>query len=498
MSIATALQAKIDEKEAIRLAIEGKGVTVTTSVKLSGYASKIGEILTGTSNTSNDPTYTRPPDWLEIDSLVTAPEQKFVGLYAIFEIANYLAFKFEGNYTVDWGDGIIQNFASGVIAQHQYDYNYAGFNGTESTRGYKQAIVTITPNGGDLTLIDLKETHSGAIVNYPMRWLDIKTSVPELTSGYFTCGLCEILKIVGTNKSTWWSQSFEDMSALRILEFYMSPLTTYAYNLFSGCRSLNSVPFMNTDSVYEFTSMFSGCSSLKTIPNLNTGSATNMRQMFYNCPSLEEIPLLDTSNVTDMKWIFRNCSVLKEIPLFNTIKVTNMEYMLYACTLIQRIPALNYSAVTNMRSFAGATFSLIGFADIYAPFCSTFFAMFDGSGIIKGNLIKSDVSCNFKYLYQVCSKLTETTTLDLGLSNSSLTSVYTNGQAALTTIYPLNVKTSISVTNSNLDRTNLLRLFNALVIGTGQTVTITNSIGAVNLTALDRAIATDKGWTIVG
>lgn len=37
-------------------------------------------------------------------------------------LPNTLAFKVTGDYTIDWGDGIRQNFASGSIAVHTYDY----------------------------------------------------------------------------------------------------------------------------------------------------------------------------------------------------------------------------------------------------------------------------------------------------------------------------------------------------------------------------------------
>jgi hypothetical protein len=50
-----------------------------------------------------------------------------------------------------------------------------------------------------------------------------------------------------------------------------------------------------------------------------------------------------------------------------------------------------------------------------------------------------------------------------------------------------------------LDRDALVQVFNDLASGvTGQTITITTNPGAASLSAADRQIATDKGWTIVG
>ena len=122
-TISAALQDKIDSKAAIKAAIEAKGVSVG-DVLLSDYASKVAEIVQGGSGD-----WIRPSDWLEIDSLVTAGEQKTVGLYAIYPnnntlgITNKVAFAVTGNHTIDWGDGVVENVNSNVQAQHIYDYD---------------------------------------------------------------------------------------------------------------------------------------------------------------------------------------------------------------------------------------------------------------------------------------------------------------------------------------------------------------------------------------
>ena len=59
--------------------------------------------------------------------------------------------------------------------------------------------------------------------------------------------------------------------------------------------------------------MFYSCKSLTTIPQLDTSNVTNMSYMFYNCLSLTSIPQLDTSNVTDMEFMFYSCTNLTEV-----------------------------------------------------------------------------------------------------------------------------------------------------------------------------------------
>jgi len=81
----------------------------------------------------------RNPDW----QTYTEPStEKFVGLHAVFESgSNFLALSAEGNYTVDWGDGSsTENFNSGVVAYHTYDYT--AFDSGKATQGSVSFVAT--------------------------------------------------------------------------------------------------------------------------------------------------------------------------------------------------------------------------------------------------------------------------------------------------------------------------------------------------------------------
>jgi hypothetical protein len=88
--------------------------------------------------------YQRPSEWLALPTL-TEGEQKVVGLYAIYPSnSTFVAFTCAGNYTVNWGDGTTEDFDASTIAQRNIQYE--SFSGqTETFRGYKQCIITITP-----------------------------------------------------------------------------------------------------------------------------------------------------------------------------------------------------------------------------------------------------------------------------------------------------------------------------------------------------------------
>lgn len=190
--------------------------------------------------------WVRHPAWLELPE-VTASEAKLVGLYAVFPDFGYIAMNCESNYTVNWGDGVTENFSSGVPAYHNYDYSDADLSGTDgpvtfSSNGslveralhgfldgdtvaffnlsgvggdslesasyyvvnatanafqisrtpggspvtiyssgtgtllpYKQALVTVTPNGGALSRINLWVKHNASFLQsyYDTGWLDL-------------------------------------------------------------------------------------------------------------------------------------------------------------------------------------------------------------------------------------------------------------------------------------------------------------------------------------
>ena len=326
--------------------------------------------------------YFRPSDWLTLPT-VSDSEQKVVGLYAVFDSpqANYISFIAAGAYTIDWGDGTTENYASGATASHQYDYARLD-SGTLSTRGYRQAIITITPQAGqNLTSLDFTARHpvfSAVTIN---NWLDVVISGPNLTSIKFGSSpitninkYLEQVKILSHGNITDTSYMFSQCTSLKIGPvFDTSNVTTsnYMFNgctslteipryrlgnstsmisMFSNCSLLRTIPYLNTSSVTQMFNMFNGCSSLQNIPNFNTATVTNTNSMFRGCSSLTEIPMLDTSNVTDARSMFAGCSSLRKIPKLNLSNITSASGLFKDCTSLKYIPEINLSSVTDLGS----------------------------------------------------------------------------------------------------------------------------------------------------
>jgi hypothetical protein len=98
--------------------------------------------------------YVRPTSWLAMPTLVDG-DDKIVLLVAVWENAsNFLSLKCStssGTYTIAWGDGTT---SSGITsaAQSDHEFAYSGLSADTSAYGYRQSIVTITADSGNLTI----------------------------------------------------------------------------------------------------------------------------------------------------------------------------------------------------------------------------------------------------------------------------------------------------------------------------------------------------------
>ena len=269
-TIAAALQDKIDAKAALKTIINNRFATNITNEKLSEYPAFLQ---------STTSTWVRPADWLEIDSLVTAGEQKTVGLYAIYPnnntlgMTNKVAFTVTGDHTIDWGDGsALENVNSNVQAEHTYNYDNISSE-TACSRGYRQVRITITPQSGqNITNLQFGKKHStivhGRIFS---QWLDINISGTELTTFRFSeisyANLLEKIKVYQvTNKCTSCAVMFQNCYSL---------------------QSLNLSSF-NTAAVTNMSVMFGSCYSLQSLDlsATNVGAVTSAGNFAYGTTSL--------------------------------------------------------------------------------------------------------------------------------------------------------------------------------------------------------------------
>ena len=225
---------------------------------------------------------------------------------------------------------------------------------------------------------------------------------------------------------------------------------------FSNCRELQHIPQLNTSNVTDMTGMFKGFTSLHFTPSLDTSKVTSMREMFSGCTQLGigagsgGIPLFDTSNVTDMESMFEHCSSLwtNDVPQFDTSKVTNMYNMFKNCTGLESIPQFDTSNVTLMAG------------------------MFEGcTGLTTVPALNADKVTNMMSMFEGCTNLKSILMTNIG---TDLTIAY----------------------STKFEREDLLVILNNLKTVTSTKVLTMGATNLAKLTEEDKAIATNKGWTL--
>ncbi|WP_310381849.1 BspA family leucine-rich repeat surface protein [Flavobacterium sp.] len=404
--------------------------------------------------------YIRTADWLAMPSVV-AGDQKFVGLFAVFNNdSNFCSFQCASNYTVDWGDGTVENFNANITAYHIFDYNYAGFVGTETSQGYRQTLITITPQATfNLTKVSLafKHNQAGLPAGIDYGWLDIKLAGSYLTT--FDCGktvvtsyLLREVEVIGTVAFTNCGGMFQNCYALeKINLFNTSSATDVSFMLgncylletcpffdfgnvtisqgtFQNCISLIKVPFFNLEKVWYCVQMFEGCARIQTLPlfnfalmtnchtfvsgciNLREAPAWNMSliqqcyNMFINCVKIKSFPLYDLSNALNTANMFQGCYSVESFPFFNLIKVTNASNMFYGCSKVETYPLYNLANCTNFSGMHNVNTRLLT-----APFYDT----------IKATTLSS--------MYSSCINLNYCPTYNLAVCSDISSMFYASG-----------------------------------------------------------------------
>ena len=255
----------------------------------------------------------------------------------------------------------------------------------------------------------------------------------------------------GFNKVTVTHAPVEESVSATITENGTHTITPSA-----GFDAMFSVSVnVNVNSLTDFDGMKYRESTIELFPDglsFAPRTGNNCVDMFRSCTSLKTVKLFDTSKATDMNNMFSDCGQLTSVPLFDTSKVTNMNNMFSGCRQLTSVPLFDTSKVTNMNSMFSRCRRL------------TSVPLFDTSNV-----------SNITSMLAWCESLTTLggfagLKVDLVLSGSPL----------------LTHDSLLNVINEAADVTSSPK---KLTLGT------TN---LAKLTDAEKAIATNKGWTLKG
>ena len=390
MTIAQELTALNATKTAIAAAIEGKGGDVT-GAPFSEYAAAIDLLSTGGGGSTGpalewseayyqsvlnsiEP-YQRPKDWLTLPDMIDG-DSKLIGLYAVYPNGNYVALSAAGSYTVNWGDGTVENFASNIQAEHIYNYAAPALDGTNAPVSLAMDGTVTRANHGRVEgekiklytiagVTELKEGQDCYVRDVTLNSFKLSTTVGGVALTFASAGTAALLpykqaiiqltpqagqtliSLTLQKKHTALSSNTNAIS-INFLDLKLGgpSITSLMIGSNGGSSSVVSFFLLEQVAIYRtaltsLSYLFYSLRALKNVSYFNTTAVTNMSYMFQNCYALQTVPLFNTTAVTIMNSMFQYCYTLQTVPLFNTAKVTDMSGMFYNCYALSSIKMIN-------------------------------------------------------------------------------------------------------------------------------------------------------------
>lgn len=312
-----------------------------------------------------------------------------------------------------------------------------------------------------------------------------------------------------------WGITEHCIAFTNLIEADLSNLAGIQFNakgMFQGCSKLTKVIAPNFTPT-NCTNMFSNCTLLTEIIGADTwnmSNCTSTSSMFKNCSSLTELVGLET-------WDMSNCTNINS--MFNSSGITNTDFMsTWDLSKATASSVVDSTPVTNIDGLLSRT------SNTWSTVDGSFADLPNLTGTVDLTTLYKKVS-EWTNVVQACPNVTEVIAPIKGSvyysfhqGNNSLNTVKiineTPKELAIgdyflpswkvknltfenTTI--TNMTNNTRIDQSSLTVDSLLSLFNALKDYSIEGGTYTCTIGSTNLAKLtdeQKAIATNKGWTL--
>jgi hypothetical protein len=479
--------------------------------------------------------WTKPDDWIDISNV---GNNEINLLVTDSSVMGFYVYTSSGTYSIDWGDGTVETSrVSGTFYQH----TFATGAGTSTSYGYNTVKIRIYNAIGNITQYQgYRPQTPSTLANWssgsPLLWavfgtnnlISLQSAFGDASSLYPTILQSVTLpSIISGITGNGFGGTFANAYSLRSVVGLNSTWgnVTSLQNMFIGCLSIERINLPNTlpSSITSMQDMFNGCSSLRIInfpsslPSSMTG--TGFAGTFFGCASLRSINITSWPNaLTSYALTFNGCNNLTTVTLptsFPTSLTTTIN-MFTGCRSLQTI-TLPTAWPSGMTTTSQMFINCYGLTKVVLPATGS------------NNL----VSCNT--MFQSCYNLrdiqntsiigstTTATTLSAFLTlgggayitgslsfGANLSAISVNGSAAtqmssITGVRLTNTGSAfggltpqVNVSYTMMDTGSLVNLFNDLTTVSSKAINITGASGAASLTAGQRSIATNKGWTITG
>lgn len=361
-------------------------------------------------STYQEPEWKRNPSWLAIPS-VTAAEQKFVGLYAVFPNGgNFVAISANstsGTYDVNWGDGSGNNsITTATTAMYEYDFNDTDLVGTDapvtlvvstsrvnrtahgysngdtinlyritSTTGLSNAqsyyVCNANTNSFQVSLNPRKyENYAGTangsstitgIGNTTELRAGQKVSGSTIPAGTTIQSVANTTAIVLSNSVSAGNINFDVFidynpvtfggadGTAALLEYRQAIVTVTSSGVIQGFS-------LNVKHTNQIASVAVNWLDIEvSMPNALAFSLSGTT-LQTTLALLEHCNIAAFGSITSLSYAFYNCYVLQSVTIPDTSAITDMSYMFGNCRRLTIAPYMNTSAVTT---FAGMFFSCL-------------------------------------------------------------------------------------------------------------------------------------------
>lgn len=305
------------------------------------------------------------------------------------------------------------------------------------------------------------------------------------------------------------SQTLEEIGTLKLTN---TQFTGSIAGLFSGCRNLKSVEYVEIpyatlggisisgDSDYQFyKGVFSYCPKLTSIGTLKFNNLTDAKYMFYFCTNLSSLDnlFIPSANLISYLFAYTNFSKLDLTKYTFCNRITNTGSMFYGMSYLTSIKGL--SQILNVGVIYTETFGNCGNVTI------------DDDGVSKNNLVLDfeNVRLN-NYAFNASTNFIQTNTKVYKLCNlnyvnndSSNYYFYIRNATEVENLIIRGYHINVFVISPNLTYESIQNILNGLR-GTDLTTDTTATSSMIffsqrnydMLTDDDKLIATNLGWTV--
>lgn len=346
---------------------------------------------------------------------------------------------------------------------YEYQYSPISFtvNGTDITIDWGDGTSSIGA-GEHSHLWDKDDIDPGTISTRGYRQVVVEISGTSITEISFLYGdAMNVLDIhLGSSSLTSWrlGTSSDWVAARRLEHIRVFSLASNATVGTSFFESLNALQLIESDVTLKVatsgSNLFKNCVALRRVGNIfDFSSCTDLSSAFEGCRSLKEVDFDLSQFSGTMQSLFEGCALMTDAPELELSGATNISRLFYGCTSLINIPAYSTTSVITSTN-----------AILFCP----------------------------SLRYVPAWNLTNTTTTNTyygGYSNYSCGNLSWSDVVGLTR--------AVNLRKASLTRDAIVNIFNNLGTASGtQTIDVRANPGYASLTADDKNIAINKGWTV--